>query len=489
VEVAQSEIRKLRRNIDRALNTRYSRRGYDGRKAQQYVATIALIKGVPFYGYNVGWKLYCKIYLYNPRYVSGLMDVLLNGGVTGRPMQPYEGHINYTMQFLIDYNLCGCGFVEADEDRIKYRRVFRKDDDEGDGGGEYEDDGRMFQRYDEDGNAHPQNSAEGAASSVDYSTLTEDRFAKHSYHGWEVDIRAADILNRYKIEERRIHQDFSAESTNALAPGFKHLHSLDELWKTHGEQTQTEDATWSVPPSTAREETKQKLWFEEQDYRDNIRQLIEYETRSRHARRATFDNILRKIPYGSYIATAFESVGYLSSFDTVPPKRSDKKTQAAEDGEEEAASERTKPGKSVFDIPVDETSGVGEEEEEDYGLDEIDFNDIPLDVFGDREGLQERPTIKHTVSQEGNTEGGLSTPSATNGTGGDGSPTASGELRTEVLTQLPKRKCADISGNSTPCSECPNMVADLVYHRFRQFSTMVVWSSLFSGAYAAVRLR
>lgn len=347
------------------------------------------------------------------------MDVLANGGVTGKPMQPFEGHINYTMQFLIDFNLYGCGFVEVAEERVKYRRVCKHGEDEGEGTYQWE-------------------SQDTADSKGAYNTLPEDRFPRHSYHGWEVDIRAADILNRYQIEERKIHQEFSTEPNDTSSPGFKHLHSLDELWRAHGKQTQTDNESWSVPPSTARDGAKQQLWVEERDYSDKIREYVQHEIRSLHGRKVTHGNILRKIPYEDFIPTAFESVDYVSSFDIVPPRRPTEGKQASGeiDVQEKAAWERAETVE-MADAQMGGTAGVGTESDDDFGLDEIDFAAIPPETFGDLRRRAEQQEAKCRASEQSHTGQDLSPPNA------------SGELRTEILTQARKRKAVENSGNST----------------------------------------
>ena len=96
-------IRELHSSIDHALASSYRQNAYDGKIA--YVAHISLVKGIPFYGFYVGYRFYFKIYLLNPLNSSRLADLLRQGAVMKRSLQPYESHIQYIPQWMCDYNL------------------------------------------------------------------------------------------------------------------------------------------------------------------------------------------------------------------------------------------------------------------------------------------------------------------------------------------------------------------------------------------------
>lgn len=106
-----SAIRSLHLSIDHALAVSY-RHNEDGRKPA-FVAHITLVKGIPFYGYHVGYRFFFKIYLLNPLYVTRLADLLLQGAVMGRPFQPYESHLQYIPQWMCDFNLFGCAYIKS----------------------------------------------------------------------------------------------------------------------------------------------------------------------------------------------------------------------------------------------------------------------------------------------------------------------------------------------------------------------------------------
>ncbi len=48
------------------------------------------------------------------------------GAVVGSPLQPFEAHIQYTMQFMIDHNLHGMNFIKVTNVGIKRKRRKKK---------------------------------------------------------------------------------------------------------------------------------------------------------------------------------------------------------------------------------------------------------------------------------------------------------------------------------------------------------------------------
>ena len=52
-----------------------------------------------------------QIYFYNPHMVKKAAELLQNGAVMDKLLQPHESHINYVLQFMMDYNLQGMNTV------------------------------------------------------------------------------------------------------------------------------------------------------------------------------------------------------------------------------------------------------------------------------------------------------------------------------------------------------------------------------------------
>ena len=64
------------------------------------------------YGYHPSFELFVKISLYNHRSVPVLAEILESGGIMNSVFQPYEVHIPYDLQFMMDYNLFGMDVLE-----------------------------------------------------------------------------------------------------------------------------------------------------------------------------------------------------------------------------------------------------------------------------------------------------------------------------------------------------------------------------------------
>lgn len=82
----------------------------------QFVAFIVACKGIPFYGFHVGYKTFLKIYVVDPKHSKRVADVLRSGSLMGNTaFEVFEDHVNFTLQFMLDQNLFGCGWVEVSD--------------------------------------------------------------------------------------------------------------------------------------------------------------------------------------------------------------------------------------------------------------------------------------------------------------------------------------------------------------------------------------
>ncbi len=73
---------------------------------------ILLVRGFPFYGYYNQQFYFLKICLLSPFVLTKAADLLQSGACMGTHFQPYESHLPYHLQFLLDYNLYGMDYVE-----------------------------------------------------------------------------------------------------------------------------------------------------------------------------------------------------------------------------------------------------------------------------------------------------------------------------------------------------------------------------------------
>ncbi|XP_068495573.1 DNA polymerase zeta catalytic subunit isoform X2 [Phaseolus vulgaris] len=87
---------------------------------RQHVHGCSIVQARKFYGYHSHEELFVKIYLYYPQDVSRAASLLLAGAVLDKSLQPYESHIPFILQFLVDYNLYGMGQLHLS--KMKFRR-------------------------------------------------------------------------------------------------------------------------------------------------------------------------------------------------------------------------------------------------------------------------------------------------------------------------------------------------------------------------------
>ncbi|KAI3948071.1 hypothetical protein MKX01_014670 [Papaver californicum] len=86
---------------------------------RQHVHGCNLVRARKFYGYHPTEELFVKIYLYYPHEVARVAKLLLDGAVLDKSFQPYESHIPYLLQFMVDHNLCGMGQLHVS--KVKFR--------------------------------------------------------------------------------------------------------------------------------------------------------------------------------------------------------------------------------------------------------------------------------------------------------------------------------------------------------------------------------
>ena len=75
--------------------------------AQPAVAGVQLEQRIPMYGYHSHAVTFARIFLFDPFKVKAVVSLLQSGRVLGRAFQPYEAHVPYLLQFMVDYNIAG----------------------------------------------------------------------------------------------------------------------------------------------------------------------------------------------------------------------------------------------------------------------------------------------------------------------------------------------------------------------------------------------
>ncbi|KAK4248739.1 hypothetical protein C7999DRAFT_30854 [Corynascus novoguineensis] len=283
-------IYRLHLSIDRALAVSYRRDQY--REPPSFVARITLVKGVPFYGFHVGYRFYLKVYMLNPAVMTRLADLLLQGVVMGQKFQPYEAHLQYLLQFMADYNLYGCDYLDADN------VIFRAPIPDPAGP---DDPPRIW-----DSN-----------TILPGATTDEDGLPRVSHCSIEVDICVQHILNRKAVKERPLHHDF-IEREHPIPSDLKLVHSMAGLWRDETKRRQKRMVNLKPGSSPFPREalvtmsadprcSQSPEWIHEEEYRDQVHELIEQE-RKESRTDLTFSNYLKPIPHEETVKTVIQSV-------------------------------------------------------------------------------------------------------------------------------------------------------------------------------------
>ncbi|KAL2758400.1 hypothetical protein ACRALDRAFT_1040443 [Sodiomyces alcalophilus JCM 7366] len=284
-------IYRLHLSIDHALAVSYRRDEQSGNA--KFVARITLVKGIPFYGFHVGYRFFLKIYVFNPVVMTRLADLLQQGVIMQRQFQPYEAHLQYLLQFMVDYNLYGCDYLTAS------KFVFR---------------GPVPAYAEQDNSQHIWHDR-----SIPDSRVTEDiKLPRVSRCSIEVDICVQDIVNRKVIKERHLHHDF-IERLNPLPPGLKLVHSMSGLWKDETRRRKMRmknsdpgsspfPAEALVSMSADTRNVPSQGWVHEDEYREEVEKLTAAEQSHDAKAKPTFDTFVQKDPLEDNIKTALQSV-------------------------------------------------------------------------------------------------------------------------------------------------------------------------------------
>lgn len=280
------------------------------RSRHQYVAYIAICKGVPFYGFHVGYRYFLKIYCLQARFKKRMADLLRSGKVIDpssySPFQTsnnqrassaragfkiFEEHIPFHLQFMLDHNLYGCGMIELSE--CSFRLPLPVDPAQSSNS----DVRGLF-----------------SSSNVSNDLLGPPSLTKTSYCTLEIDCHVSAIMNRHIVQERSLHDDFHELVGNPIFGDEKLVHSVKELWEDERRRRQARGMTGphevsESGPSSQRIYGKgeQPEWAMEPDYRQQIKALVDQDLRKRAETR--FESFVKPQSHlSNLIPTTFQAI-------------------------------------------------------------------------------------------------------------------------------------------------------------------------------------
>ena len=182
-------ITKLSYSLNRAIAVSLKRNPHTPNS--QFIRAILLVKGVHFYGFHSSYSPFLKILLADPAVVSRAVTVLRSGNVMCTRFNIYESHLSYILQFLCDFGLYGCGWINLAE---------------------------VWQRAPED------------TEKTQESTLRfkPSPYFRESRMPFEVDVASHQILNRHQLAARELHHKLTIPA--APSPPEPLIISVRELW-------------------------------------------------------------------------------------------------------------------------------------------------------------------------------------------------------------------------------------------------------------------
>jgi DNA polymerase zeta len=225
-------------------------------------------------------------------HMTRFADLLHQGAILNRVFQPYESHLQYLLQWMCDYNLYGCDYIECA--KVQFRGPVPDSD---------EVDTSLHKWHD--------------ASIPDEFMAAEDQYQRQSHCTLEVDIHVQDILNRHQLQYRPIHHDFLERSSQILRnPDDKFVPAMASLWRDETRRRKqrmglTDPSSSPFPAevlvsmSADTRDTKGG-WIHEEEYRKLVEEMIKEEQRDRSE--VSFETFVKPIQGQGHIKTAVESI-------------------------------------------------------------------------------------------------------------------------------------------------------------------------------------
>lgn len=161
----------------------------------QFVRAVILVKGVHFYGFHSKYSPFLKILIVDPAYTNRAAMILQSGIVMKTGFRVFENHLSFVLQFLSDFGLYGCGWIDLSSN--------------------------IWQRGQEDEKQDDVDNAEISCKPSSYHRQTRMSL--------ELDVEPHDILNRLRLIARNIHHKLRFPA--APQPPEPLVISVRELWE------------------------------------------------------------------------------------------------------------------------------------------------------------------------------------------------------------------------------------------------------------------
>ncbi|KAF9150775.1 DNA polymerase zeta [Linnemannia schmuckeri] len=281
-------IHQLGVSLNHASAITFNTPPQDLRKSQ-YVAAITPVKGIPFYGYHVGYSYFLKIYLFNPDFESRIVDLMRSGAVMRTVFQPFEAHVPFRLQFFIDYNLYGMGWLELEDALLRNDVPAAAEGD------------------------HPKRLTKGTVMDTRIWSPENDP-GRISHCEIEMDTTADRIINRDLAPERDTH--FSLEECFKPPPSTVQVPSVAGLWEDDVRRRKANNLPSQEAPKTQIRELETIPWLNhdlnKRMVASLVKEMVERQSQEKTPTQGDFDNYRTKDdPLAKSLMTAYESVEFL----------------------------------------------------------------------------------------------------------------------------------------------------------------------------------
>ncbi|KAH7883594.1 hypothetical protein F5I97DRAFT_2041862 [Phlebopus sp. FC_14] len=257
-------IDKLSVSLNHAIALSIKRNPYS--QNSQFIRAVLLVKGVDFYGFHASYTPFLKILLADPAFVNRAVTLMRSGTVMRTKYRVYESHLGYLLQFMCDFGLYGCGWINL-------REVWQRGLEERD------------------------------ITTLESASFKTSPHFRQSRMPLEVDVVAHQILNRHLLSARSVHYQLAIPAPPL--PSEPVVLSVRELWEDERRRRAAKGLSPTpllpVDPSDASRESggdwiAEARWWE---------QLVKKIQREREERRSTIED---EDGWEKWVMTTFESV-------------------------------------------------------------------------------------------------------------------------------------------------------------------------------------
>ncbi|KAI0639404.1 hypothetical protein C8Q77DRAFT_1204904 [Trametes polyzona] len=337
-EIVNRYTTKLKHSLDHAIAISLKRNPQSPKS--KFVRAVVLVKGVHFYGFHANYAPFLKIYIADPTFVNRAVTIIQSGTIMKTRFRVYESHLSYLLQFLCDFGLYGCGWIDLGE-------VWQRSPDE-----------------------QPEDGEQDVELAEALSSFQVSPHFRQTRLPLEVDAIAPHILNRHKLSARNLHHKLTIPAPPM--PPEPLVLSVRELWEDERQRRIAKGLSPSpdVPKDfSANSRGSGGGWVAEARWWEEIRKRIE--------REAGREVVPPRMSWERWVMTTFESIEALwaDEYKTWRPHSSQDAVEG-EKGSEQLPTDEVNPYQ-LSTMTMSSSSG-DVAVEEDHRDDEVDVDETML---------------------------------------------------------------------------------------------------------------